>query len=82
MEQLHAHEVLHMMEGYSYSEASLKEAIEMCIRDSVWGVENVNETPDLDYMVRAATEPDAFYNKYSVSYTHLDVYKRQGIRRA
>ena len=30
----------------------------------VWGVENVNETPDLDYMVRAATEPDAFYNKY------------------
>lgn len=30
----------------------------------VWGVENVNETPDLDYMVRAATEADAFYNKY------------------
>lgn len=27
MEQLHAHEVLHMMEGNSYSEASLKEAI-------------------------------------------------------
>ena len=27
MEQLHAHEFLHMMEGYSYSEASLKEAI-------------------------------------------------------
>ena len=26
-EQLHAHEVLHMMEGNSYSEASLKEAI-------------------------------------------------------
>ena len=26
MEQLHAHEVLHMMEGNSYSEASLKEA--------------------------------------------------------
>ena len=24
MEQLHAHEVLHMMEGNSYSEASLK----------------------------------------------------------
>lgn len=30
----------------------------------VWGVENVNETPDLDYMVKAATEADAFYNKY------------------
>lgn len=27
MVQLHAHEVLHMMEGNSYSEASLKEAI-------------------------------------------------------
>ena len=27
MEQLRAHEVLHMMEGNSYSEASLKEAI-------------------------------------------------------
>ena len=27
MEQLHAHEVLQMMEGNSYSEASLKEAI-------------------------------------------------------
>lgn len=27
MEQLHAHEVLHMMEGNSYSEATLKEAI-------------------------------------------------------
>lgn len=27
MKQLHAHEVLHMMEGNSYSEASLKEAI-------------------------------------------------------
>lgn len=26
MEQLHAHEVLHMMEGNSYTEASLKEA--------------------------------------------------------
>ena len=27
MEQLHAHEVLHMMEGNSYSEISLKEAV-------------------------------------------------------
>lgn len=27
MEQLHAHEVLHMMEGNSYSESSLKKAI-------------------------------------------------------
>lgn len=27
MEQIHAHEVLYMMEGNSYSEASLKEAI-------------------------------------------------------
>lgn len=27
MEQLHGHEVLHMMEGNSYSEATLKEAI-------------------------------------------------------
>lgn len=27
MEQLHAHEVLHMMEGNSYTEKSLKEAI-------------------------------------------------------
>lgn len=27
MEQLHAHEVLHMMEGNSYSEATLREAI-------------------------------------------------------
>ncbi len=27
MKQLHAHEVLHMMEGNSYSESSLKEAI-------------------------------------------------------
>lgn len=27
MEQLHAHEVLHMMEGNEYTEASLKEAI-------------------------------------------------------
>lgn len=27
MEPLHAHEVLHMMEGNSYSESSLKEAI-------------------------------------------------------
>ncbi|WP_317468914.1 fimbrial protein [Bacteroides hominis] len=30
----------------------------------VWGVENVNETPDLDWSVRASSEPDAFYNKY------------------
>lgn len=30
----------------------------------VWGVENVNETPNLDFMVKAPTEPDAFYNKY------------------
>ena len=30
----------------------------------VWGVENVNETPDLDWSVRAPSEPDAFYNKY------------------
>lgn len=28
MEQLHAHEVLHMMQGNSYSEESLKQAIE------------------------------------------------------
>lgn len=28
MEQLHAHEVLHMMQGNSYSEDSLKKAIE------------------------------------------------------
>lgn len=27
MEQIHAHEVLHMMEGNSYSEASLKESV-------------------------------------------------------
>lgn len=27
MEQLHAHEVLHMMEGNSYSESSLRKAI-------------------------------------------------------
>lgn len=27
MEQLHAHEVLHMMEGKSYSEATLRNAI-------------------------------------------------------
>lgn len=27
MEQLHAHEVLHMMEGRSFSEASLRKAI-------------------------------------------------------
>lgn len=27
MEQLHAHEVLHMMEGNSYTESSLREAI-------------------------------------------------------
>lgn len=27
MEQLHAHEVLHMMEGNSYTEVSLREAI-------------------------------------------------------
>lgn len=27
MEQLHAHEVLHMMEGNSYTELSLREAI-------------------------------------------------------
>ncbi len=27
MEQLHAHEVLHMMEGNSYSEVTLREAI-------------------------------------------------------
>ena len=27
MEQLHAHEVLHMMEGNNYTESSLKEAI-------------------------------------------------------
>lgn len=27
MEELHAHEVLHMMEGNSYSEESLREAI-------------------------------------------------------
>ena len=30
----------------------------------VWGVENVNETPDLDWSVRGPSEPDAFYNKY------------------
>lgn len=30
----------------------------------VWGVENVNETPDLDWSARAPSEPDAFYNKY------------------
>ncbi|MGK4024167.1 fimbrial protein [Bacteroides fragilis] len=30
----------------------------------VWGVENVNETLDLDWSVRAPSEPDAFYNKY------------------
>ncbi|WP_459190256.1 YecH family metal-binding protein [Parabacteroides sp. APC149_11_2_Y6] len=29
MEQLHAHEVLHMMEGNSYTEETLKEAIIM-----------------------------------------------------
>lgn len=30
----------------------------------VWGVENVNETPDLDWSVRGPAEADAFYNKY------------------
>ncbi len=30
----------------------------------VWGVENVNETKDLDWSVKAPGEPDAFYNKY------------------
>ena len=43
MEQLHAHEVLHMMEGNSYSEASLKEAIvktfgevSILVRRKIW----------------------------------------------
>lgn len=36
MEQLHAHEVLHMMEGNSYSESSLKEAI-----INRWGAEQL-----------------------------------------
>ena len=30
----------------------------------VWGVENVNETEDLDWSVKAPSEADAFYNKY------------------
>ena len=30
----------------------------------VWGVENVNETEDLDWSVKAPSESDAFYNKY------------------
>lgn len=33
MEQLHAHEVLHMMEGNSYTELSLREAIIPQIRN-------------------------------------------------
>ena len=36
MEQLHAHEVLHMMEGNSYSEASLKKrSLRLLVRISV-----------------------------------------------
>ena len=30
----------------------------------VWGVENVNETKNLDWSVKAPSEADAFYNKY------------------
>ncbi len=30
----------------------------------VWGVENVNETEDLDWSAKAPGEADAFYNKY------------------
>lgn len=30
----------------------------------VWGIENVDETKDLDWSVKAPTEPDGFYNKY------------------
>lgn len=30
----------------------------------VWGIENVDETQDLDWSVKAAGEPDAFYNNY------------------
>ena len=36
MEQLHAHEVLHMMKGNSYSELSLKKAISEKFGEDFW----------------------------------------------
>ena len=35
MEQLHAHEVLHMMEGNSYSESSLRERFYACSAENM-----------------------------------------------
>ena len=50
MEQLHAHEVLHMMKGNSYSELSLKKAISekfgedhasILVRQKIWILMNL-----------------------------------------
>ena len=61
------------------------EAEEMCIRDSSEGDENITEKSKEEYQTMIEQDFDASYGDTvpvtiePVSYTHLDVYKRQGV---
>ena len=58
MEQLHAHEVLHMMEGNSYSEASLKEAIVKTFGEDQRFYTCSAENMDADEFTEQVFQPD------------------------
>lgn len=68
MEQIHAHEVLHMMEGKSYSENSLIEAIKVQFGEDqqfyACSAENMDAYELLDFLKRKGkfmpTEEDGF----------------------
>ena len=83
MEQLHAHEVLHMMEGNSYSESSLREAIIKKFGSQQRFYACSAENMDVDTLIEFLKMKGKFmpvedgFTVDTVSYTHLDVYKRQ-----
>ena len=55
----------------------------MCIRDSQWFKEPIEVTDKIIDALYDVTKGiiDQLVSIYSVSYTHLDVYKRQNIKR-
>ena len=79
MEQLHAHEVLHMMEGNSYSEASLKEAIVKTFGEDQRFYTCSAENMDADELIVFLKQKGKFMpieNGFTVDITKVSNHKR------
>ena len=64
MEQLHAHEVLHMMKGNSYSESSLKKAIIEKFGEDQRFYTCSAENMDIDELIEFLKMKGKFYRRY------------------